>query len=134
MYPIPVVRLIIADKMGKVLILKRHNTKYFPGSWCLPGGKIDYGERIEEVIAKEVREETSLICRSSSFLFCQESLPPEPEGMHCINLYFECDVSGTIVLNDESSEFAWIGPSDLDKYDIVFRNDLALMRYWKEKG
>lgn len=54
--------------------------------------------------------------------------------MHCIHLYFECTVAGTIVLNEESSEFAWIGQSDLKNYDIAFRNDLALLRYWEPEG
>jgi hypothetical protein len=53
--------------------------------------------------------------------------------MHCINLYFECRVSGTIKLNEESDEYAWIGREDIEKYDIAFRNDEALTRYWKEK-
>jgi hypothetical protein len=53
--------------------------------------------------------------------------------MHCVNLYFECTVSGDIVLNEESGEYAWIGIEDIDKYDIAFRNDEALIRYWKEK-
>lgn len=133
-YPIPVVRLIIPDATDRVLILKRHNTEYSPGWWCLPGGKIDYGETISEAIAKELREETSLVCTSSKFLFYQDSLPPEPEGMHCINLYFECSVSGTITLNNESSQFTWIRPSDLENYEIAFGNNLALIHYWKEKG
>jgi len=58
-------------------------------------------------------------------------LPLRTGGMHCINLYFECDVSGNIALNDESSEYAWIGPSDLESYDVAFRNDEALARYWQ---
>jgi hypothetical protein len=54
--------------------------------------------------------------------------------MHCINLYFECSVSGDVKLNPESSEWAWITPDELDRYEIVFRNDEALRRYWDERG
>lgn len=129
--PIPVVRLIIPDADGRVLILKRQKTNYSAGAWCLPGGKIDYGRTIEQTIAKELHEETSLICTSYKFLFYQDSLPPKPGEMHCINLYFECAVTGSVVLNEESSDLAWIGPSDFGKYEIAFQNDLALLRYWK---
>jgi 8-oxo-dGTP diphosphatase len=131
--PVPVVRLIISDKGGKILIVKRANTEYSQDSWCLPGGKIDYGQTVEQAIAKELYEETSLICTSSKFLFYQDSLPKIEGKMHCINLYFECTVSGDIVLNDESTEIAWIGPDDINKYSIAFRNDEALIRYWKDK-
>lgn len=131
--PVHVVRLIIPDKGGRVLILKRSNTEYSEGSWCLPGGKIDYGQTIEQAITKELIEETSLVCTSSKFLFYQDSLPKIEGKMHCINLYFECSVTGKINLNEESGEYAWIRPDEIDKYDIAFRNDEALIRYWREK-
>ena len=131
--PVPVVRLIINDKEGRVLILKRAHTGYSEGLWCLPGGKIDYGQTIEQAIAKELKEETSLVCTTSKFLFYQDSLPKNEGKMHCINLYFECSVSGKIKLNEESGEYAWISQDDMDKYDIAFRNDKGLKKYWEEK-
>ena len=131
-FPIPVARLIIKNTRGKILILQRAKSEYATGSWCLPGGKVDYGDTVEQSAARELEEETSLVCNSLRFLFYQDSLPLKPGGMHCVNLYFECAVSGSVVLNKESSHFAWIGPSDLEKYDIVFRNDAALIHYWEE--
>jgi 8-oxo-dGTP pyrophosphatase MutT (NUDIX family) len=128
--PVPVVRLIIPDRGGKVLILKRARTAYGEGGWCLPGGKVDYGELVEQAVSKELQEETALECESARFLFFQDSLPPEPGSMHCINLYFECSVSGDLTMNRESSEWAWIGPDEMKEYEIVFRNDEALTRYW----
>ena len=133
-YPIPIVRLIVPDEGGRVLILKRQQTDHAPGAWCLPGGKIDYGQTVEEAANRELREETALVCISMRFLFYQDSLPPEPGSMHCINLYLECGVEGTVTLNEESSRFAWIGPEDLPEYEIAFLNDRAMLRYWKEGG
>ncbi|MBW2646568.1 MAG: NUDIX domain-containing protein [Deltaproteobacteria bacterium] len=130
-FPIPVVRLIIENTQGEVLILQRAESEYATGSWCLPGGKVNYGDTVEQSAARELQEETSLVCNSLRFLFYQDSLPLKPGGMQCVNLYFECAVSGNIVLNNESSHFEWIGPSDLEKYEIAFRNDLALICYWK---
>ena len=129
-FPVPAVRLLIADEQGKVLLLRRQKGTYGAGGWCLPGGKLDYGQTVEEAVAKELAEETSLECVSSQFLFYQDSLPFEPGGMHCINLYFECRVRGAVALNDESIEHAWVGPKNLDQYQIVFRNDEGLRRYW----
>jgi 8-oxo-dGTP diphosphatase len=131
-FPIPVARLIIKNTRGEVLILRRAESEYATGSWCLPGGKVDYGDTVEQSATRELQEETSLVCNSLRFLFYQDSLPLKPGGMHCVNLYFECAVSGNIVLNQESSHFAWIGPSDFKNYEIAFRNDVALIRYWEE--
>ena len=133
-FPLPVVRLIIKNAKDEVLILRRAGSAHATGFWCLPGGKVDYCDTVEESAVRELQEETSLVCNSLRFLFYQDSLPPEPGGMHCINLYFACAVSGTVVLNNESSEFSWISREDIDEYEIAFRNDLALVRYWKEKG
>lgn len=132
--PVLVVRILIPDQEGRLLILRRTSTAYSSGAWCLPGGKIDYGKTAEEALIQELREETSLECEDSKFLFWQDSLPTEGVAtMHCINFYFECRVSGTIALNEESSEFAWVGPEDLPQYEVVFRNDIAMLRYWKER-
>ncbi len=131
-FPVPVVRLIIKNTQGEVLILQRAESEYAAGSWCLPGGKVDYGDTVKQSAARELQEETSLVCNSLRFLFYQDSLPLKPGGMHCVNLYFECTVSGNVVFNKESSQFAWISPSDLKNYEIAFRNDEALIRYWEE--
>lgn len=109
-------------------------TGYSSSAWCLPGGKIDYGQTVEEAVAGELREETSLECRGTKFLFHEDSLPPVPSEMHCLNLYFECAVPGSMSRDDGSSQFAWIGPADLENYQIAFRNGLALQRYWDERA
>lgn len=132
-YPVPVVRLIVPGTAGRILILRRQGGAYEAGRWCLPGGKVDYGQTIEQTVIKELAEETALTATSSRFLFYQDSLPVKEGKMHCINLYFECAVSGEIVLNDESDEYAWIGKGNIHKYEITFRNDEALLRYWGEK-
>jgi len=128
--PVPVVRLIVSNENGEILFLRRARTAYGEGGWCLPGGKVDYFETVEEAALKELREETALKGKGVRFLFYQDSLPPEPGPMHCINLYFECRVSGELEMNPESSDWAWLGSDDLDRYEIVFRNDEAVRRYW----
>jgi 8-oxo-dGTP pyrophosphatase MutT (NUDIX family) len=133
-FPVPVVRLIVTDPNGRVLILRRDNTSHSRGGWCLPGGKVDYGETVFQAAAKELYEETSLKCRSILFLFFQDSLPTDPGAMHCINLYLRCSTEGALSLNEESSEYAWIGPEDLEGYHFVFRNELGLKRFWSDFG
>ena len=96
-FPVPVVRLIIVDGQQRTLLLQRAAGTYGGGGWCLPGGKIDYGLTVEETIGKELKEETALDLESFRFLFYQDSLPPEAGGMHCLNLYFECSVYGSLI-------------------------------------
>lgn len=124
--PIPVVRAIIVDEAGRVLLLRRANTGYGQGAWCLPGGKIDHGQTIAEALVREVREETELEVTRAELLLLQDSLPQAPGGMHCINFYFRCRARGALRLNDESSASAWIAAAELADRDIAFRNGEAL--------
>jgi 8-oxo-dGTP diphosphatase len=129
--PVPAVRLIVPDASGRVLILRRAPGSAAAGQWCLPGGKVDYGDSVGLAAAKELREETGLRIGKYRFLFYQDSLPPAPGAMHCINLCLECSADGEVVLNEESTAAAWIGPADLDRYPLAFRGGDALVRYWR---
>jgi len=128
--PVPVVRLLVPDSSGRVLILRRALDSTDGGKWCLPGGKIDYGDTVEQAAIRELVEETGLRATRLRFLFYQDSLPPAPGRMHCINLYLECSAEGEVVLNEESTEAAWISPQDAPRYELSFRNDEGLARYW----
>jgi len=130
--PVPVVRLIVPDASGRVLILRRAPDSTDGGRWCLPGGKIDYGDTVEQAAIRELHEETSLRATDLRFLFYQDSLPPAPGRMHCINLYLECAAEGKVVLNEESIEAAWISREDVPRFELSFRNDEGLARYWAE--
>lgn len=132
-YPIPVVRALIENSEGRILLLRRARTEHGQGKWCLPGGKIDYGQTVEAALAKEIREETSLQLLAADFFFFQNSLPLHPGGMHCLNFYFHCRVSGDLKLNAESSEYAWIGPAEISNCNIVFRNDEAIVRHFNRQ-
>ncbi len=132
--PVPAVRLIVLDSSGRVLILRRAAGTTAEGRWCLPGGKVDYGDTVLQAATRELQEETGLCAKSLRFLFYQDSLPPSQGAMHCINFYLECTVEGNVILNDESVEARWIGPEDRHDFSIAFRNDEALARYWAGRG
>jgi 8-oxo-dGTP diphosphatase len=131
-YPIPIVRIIVPDQANRVLLLRRSKTTHAAGEWCLPGGKIDYGLTAIQACQLELMQETGMRSDRFDFLFYQDSLAPAPGQMHCINLYFKCMALGSVTLNAESSEYAWVGPDNMTDYPIAFRNSEALIRYWQE--
>jgi 8-oxo-dGTP pyrophosphatase MutT (NUDIX family) len=132
--PVVVVRVIVSDERDRVLILQREMASTGGGRWCLPGGKVDYGETVEAAAERELREETGLQASELRFLFYQDSLPPIAGEMHCINFYFRCIGAGSPALNSESTDLAWVGPDDTAGFDIAFRNEEGMARYWAESG
>jgi 8-oxo-dGTP diphosphatase len=127
-YPVVAIRVLAMDDAGRILLLRRANTDYGDGEWCLPGGKLDYGDSPEQTVSKELREETGLAAREISFLFFQNSPPAEAGSMHCLNLYFRCAVAGEVTLNAESSESAWLTMQDALACSPVFGAEEAIRR------
>ena len=56
--PVVGVGAIILDE-GKILLEKRKNAPG-KGKWSVPGGLVELGERIEQAVIREVKEETGL--------------------------------------------------------------------------
>lgn len=48
-------------KDGKILLIRRTKDPY-KGHWSMPGGKIEFGEHVEEAAIREVIEETGIKC------------------------------------------------------------------------
>lgn len=132
--PVPIVRVVVRNDAGQVLMLLRKENTAGAGQWCLPGGKVDYGETAEDAAARELREETGLAWESGNFAFFQDSLPLVPGGMHCINLYFLAQATGRVEVNEESLEARWFDPASLNSLDIAFRNGDALEEILRVSG
>jgi len=55
-----VVRAIITDKQNRILLVKRAKNPQ-KDKWCLPGGKVNFGEKSELAIIREIKEELSIV-------------------------------------------------------------------------
>ncbi|MGB9705536.1 MAG: NUDIX hydrolase [Pyrobaculum sp.] len=85
----------VAVKNGEVVLVKR---KYppNPGKWSLPGGRVELGERLEEAVLRELREETGLTGRVVKFLQPVEYIEREGPRVnyHFIILVYLVEVEG----------------------------------------
>lgn len=50
----------IIESEGKILVVQRSEKMNLPLKWEFPGGKIENGEREEECIVREIKEELNL--------------------------------------------------------------------------
>jgi ADP-ribose pyrophosphatase YjhB (NUDIX family) len=97
---------VIFDKLqGKVLLTRRADY----GLWCLPGGKMESGESIEECFLREVLEETCLevrIRRLIGIYSNRDQLVVYPDGhkVQIAVLSFEAEIiGGKLGLSDETT-------------------------------
>ena len=117
---VPVIRVgvsVIIRRSDKVLLGKRLKS-HGVGTWCTPGGHIEFGETPEEAARREVMEETGLelgaINRSASLPYLNTSFPAD--GKQYITLYLEGEcVSGEpIAMEPEKcAEWLWFDKKQL---------------------
>ncbi|MBI2545705.1 NUDIX domain-containing protein [Candidatus Woesearchaeota archaeon] len=76
-------------KNGKVLLGKRLRSHGI-GTWCFPGGKIEFGETFEECAKRETLEETNLKIKNVKLITVTNDIFPE-EGQHWITVFVRAD-------------------------------------------
>ncbi len=102
---------VIIRKNGKVLLGKRKNV-HGEGSWCFPGGHLEFKESWEDCGRREVEEEVGIRIKNIHFVAVTNDIF-EKEGKHYITIFMLSDfVSGEVKLKEpEKCErwewFAW---------------------------
>lgn len=69
---------VITDSRGRLLLTRLNDRTERPGCWTLPGGGVDHGEHPEQVMVREVLEETGLLVRPGDLLGSPPSAGSSP--------------------------------------------------------
>ena len=95
---------------GGALYLIARTTKW-RGSWGVPGGKVEWGETLEQATLREFREEVGLELHALHYVQTQEAvLSPEfhkPAHMLLIDFLAHTG-SAAVTPNEEIAEWAWV--------------------------
>lgn len=115
-FAIPVVGALIFDEENR-LFLMQSNGK-FGDQWIVPGGKVHVGERLEEALRREIKEETNLDLSDVRFLGVREMINPRN---HFIFLEFSARARAPyrVVLNDEAVEYGWFTAETLGSIQLA---------------
>ena len=120
-FPEPTVGAFIFNNEGKLLLLQSHK---WPVRFVVPGGHVELGERLEEAVVRETKEETGLDVHSIEFINFQQFIydPAFWKKRHIIFFDFACKTdSRDVILNDEAEGYIWVEPHqaltlELDTY------------------
>lgn len=107
------VAISIVLKDGKVLFIRREG-KTFSGLLSLPGGKIDFGETIEETALRELEEETGV---RSRFVRHLATIPEHiiEDGNVSKHLMIQlCELEHVDDVSEREFEPVWVGIDELD--------------------
>ena len=107
---------VIIIRNGRILLGRRRNA-HGAGSWCCPGGHLEYGESFAACARREVREETGLeITRIRPGSFTNDVF--EKEGRHYVTLFMlaDCPEGTPRVREPEKCEkWDWFSAADLPR-------------------
>ena len=104
--------VVLLDKKGRTLLLLRpRQANWAPLKWGFPGGKIEAGETPRQAAIRETSEETQLDV---------ENLKSLNLGVDkSVAIYYTRDYMGTIKLDHEHNDWAWVSRVQMQDYDLA---------------
>ncbi len=112
-----VVACALVDADGRVLLAQRPPGKTMAGLWEFPGGKIEDGERPEETLIRELKEELGISVKEACLApltFASHAYP----DFHLLMPLYVCRRWEETVSATESQRLAWVKPNRLRDYDM----------------
>jgi ADP-ribose pyrophosphatase YjhB (NUDIX family) len=124
--PSPTVDIIIELDGGGLVLIER---KFEPYGWAIPGGFVDYGERLSAAAVREAREETSLDVTLTELLGCYSDPARDPRR-HTISTVFIARAAGQPRAADDAKGVGVFTPSNLPA-TLCFDHATILADYFR---
>ncbi len=102
----------VVFREGKLLLIRRKNEP-FQGMHALPGGFVDYGERTEDAVVREVREETGLETSVKELVGVYSDPDRDPRG-HTVSAIYLLEITGgELREGDDAAAVEYVDPDKL---------------------
>ncbi len=129
---------VLVRRDGRVLLVRRGKPP-LAGLWSLPGGKVEFGERLETAAIREIREETGIDIDGLERIDMAEIIVKDTAGAvqsHAVITVFAGRyVAGTVAAGDDAADARWIDGDTLagltlteDTRRVIETHGLTLVR------
>ena len=94
---------------GEEILLVKRGKPPFKGQWSIPGGGLEFGERLEDGVRREVMEETGLDIKICGLIGVFEGLPEDfGQLAHTVMIDYYADwVAGEPIAADDAADAAF---------------------------
>lgn len=133
-FPEPTVGALIINPEGKLFLMKSHK---WSDNYVIPGGHIELGERMEDTLKREIKEETGLDIYDLDFIGFKEFIFDEVfwKKRHFIFFDFACKTdSSDVTLNEEAQEHIWVAPKEALGLPIEPYTKAVIEEYLEKMG
>ena len=123
---VAVIAVVVMD--GRVLLVRRANPPD-AGRWGFPGGKIEFGETINQAAIRELAEETAITAEAMCIVTSVDAFGFDERGVvtsHFVLIAVLCRwLSGSLLAGDDALEARWYGLDEVDETQLDLSKDVA---------
>lgn len=103
-------KVIVAGlvKRGDKYLLIKEQLESGRDYWIIPGGTVEFGERLEDALHRELVEELGIGVDIEHFLFHQEAIFPDYNYHTVIFFYLVKPLALNFVFEDKIKEHRWV--------------------------
>jgi 8-oxo-dGTP diphosphatase len=112
-----VVAVALVDPDGRVLLAQRPEGKSMAGLWEFPGGKVEAGERPEEALIRELREELGIAVKEAClapYTFASHTY----DAFHLLMPLYVCRRWDGVPQTRHHAALKWVRPRDMKGYPM----------------